>query len=96
MRRFVEDLATSRTLISTAGNQPIGEALYLEKPVLAMPEHCNHEQRINGHFVQSSGAGMSVGMEQVSPIHTRYFMEQCEMFRARINRHQAYRNTALH
>lgn len=31
MHRFVDDLATSRALISTAGNQLIGEALYLEK-----------------------------------------------------------------
>ena len=94
MHRFVEDLATSRALISTAGNQLIGEALYLEKPVLAMPEHRNHEQRINGHFVQCSGAGLSVGMEQISPVHTRHFMEQCEAFRARINRRQVCGNTA--
>ena len=94
MHRFVEDLATSRALISTAGNQLIGEALYLEKPVLAMPEHRNHEQRINGHFVQCSGAGMCVGMEQIAPVHTRHFMEQCEVFRARINRRQVYGNTA--
>lgn len=86
MHRFVEDLATCKALISTAGNQLIGEALYLEKPVLAMPEYCNHEQRINGHFLQDSGAGMTVGMEQMRPLYTRYFMEHCEKFRSRIDR----------
>lgn len=94
MCRFVEDLATSRALISTAGNQLIGEALYLEKPVLAMPEHRNHEQRINGHFLRCSGAGMTVGMEHITPLHTRHFMERCEVFRSRINRRQIYGNAA--
>ena len=93
MHRFVEDLATSRALISTAGNQLIGEALYFEKPVLAMPEYCNHEQRINGHFLQDSGAGMTVGMEQMQPSHTRYFMEHCEEFRSRIDRKNIHGNT---
>ena len=96
MHRFVEDLATSRALISTAGNQLIGEALYLEKPVLAMPEYCNHEQRINGHFLQDSGAGMTVGMEQMQPLYASYFMEHCEEFRSRINRENIHGNiTAL-
>ena len=93
MHRFIEDLATSRALISTAGNQLIGEALYLEKPVLAMPEHGNHEQRINGHFLREAGAGMTVNMEQITPLYTRYFMEQCDAFRARINRGQVHGNT---
>ena len=93
MNRFVDDLATSRALISTAGNQLIGEALYLEKPVLAMPEYCNHEQRINGHFLRDSGAGMTVGMEQMTPLYTRYFMKHCEMFRSRIDRQNIHGNT---
>ncbi len=96
MHRFIEDLATCRALISTAGNQLIGEALYLEKPVLAMPEYGNHEQRINGHFLREAGAGMTVSMEQISPLYTRYFMEHCETFRSRIDREQVYGNsTAL-
>ena len=37
-RRFMEDLATCTAVVSTAGNQLVGEALYLGKPVLVMPE----------------------------------------------------------
>ncbi len=92
MHRFIEDLATSRALISTAGNQLIGEALYLEKPVLAMPEYGNHEQRINGYFLSDAGAGMTVGMDQISPLYTRYFMEQCETYRSRIDRQEVHGN----
>jgi len=55
--RFVEDLARARALISSAGNQVVGEALALQKPVLAYPQPGNWEQQINAHFLQQSGMG---------------------------------------
>lgn len=55
--RFLEDLATCDAMISTAGNQLVGEALYLAKPVLVLPEARNFEQYINAHFLARSGAG---------------------------------------
>lgn len=58
--RFVEDLASCTGLVTTAGNQLIGEAIHLGKPVLAMPEPGNYEQHINAHFIRESGAGMVV------------------------------------
>ena len=35
---FLEDLAGCRAVVSTAGNQLMGEAIYLGKPVLVLPE----------------------------------------------------------
>ncbi|HJL15517.1 MAG TPA: glycosyltransferase family protein [Sandaracinaceae bacterium LLY-WYZ-13_1] len=58
--RFVEDLATGAALVTTAGNQLIGEAVFLNKPILAMPEAGNFEQRINAFFIQRSGAGLAI------------------------------------
>ena len=49
-KRFVQDLATSYAVIGAAGNQSIGEALFLGKPILALPERHHHEQRINAWF----------------------------------------------
>jgi uncharacterized protein (TIGR00661 family) len=54
---FVEDLAGCTALISNAGNQLVGEALYLGKPVLAVPEERNDEQLINAHFLRQTGGG---------------------------------------
>jgi uncharacterized protein (TIGR00661 family) len=54
---FLEDLASCRAVISTAGNQLVGEALYLEKPVLVFPECCA-EQRMNALAVERLGIGM--------------------------------------
>lgn len=90
--RFVEDLATSRALISTAGNQLVGEALYLEKPVLAIPEPGNYEQQINAHFLRQSGAGTSVEMESIAPDQVRQFLDRLDKFRGRIDRDRLYGN----
>jgi uncharacterized protein (TIGR00661 family) len=56
-RRFIEDLASCAALVSTAGNQLVGEALYLRKPLLVMPEAWNFEQSVNAYFLEQTGAG---------------------------------------
>lgn len=56
-QRFMDDLAGCRAVVSTAGNQLVGEAFYLQKPVLALPESGNFEQQINAHFLRASGGG---------------------------------------
>ena len=56
-RRFIDDLATCEAVVSTAGNQLVGEALYLRKPLLVMPEAWNFEQSVNAHFLERTGAG---------------------------------------
>lgn len=56
---FLEDLASCRAVVSTAGNQLVGEAIYLGKPILVMPESCV-EQRMNALAVERLGIGMRV------------------------------------
>lgn len=45
---FLEDLASCRGVISTAGNQLMGEAIFLGKPVLVMPEACVEQRPQRG------------------------------------------------
>lgn len=82
--RFAEDLARSRALISSAGNQVIGEALALRKPVLAYPEPGNWEQEINGHFLAQSGMGRSLSAEQWSRASLRAFEAELPELASRI------------
>jgi uncharacterized protein (TIGR00661 family) len=84
--RFLADLATSRGLISTAGNQLVGEALYLGKPVLAIPEPGNYEQAINAHFLREIGAGTSVEMDRFTPGMVHRFLENAGDFPCSMNR----------
>jgi uncharacterized protein (TIGR00661 family) len=81
---FLDDLAGCEALITTAGNQIVGEALYLEKPVLAVPEPGNFEQRINAHFLKESGAGDWSATETLSPAVVRGFLDRLDLFRAAI------------
>lgn len=55
--QFVSDLAGCRAVVAAAGNQLLGESLYLGKPVLAIPEERHHEQQINAHFIRTLGVG---------------------------------------
>lgn len=56
---FIEDLASCRAVVSTAGNQLVGEAVHLGKPMLVMPEQCV-EQRLNAASLERRGFGMQV------------------------------------
>jgi uncharacterized protein (TIGR00661 family) len=53
---FVEDLARARAVLSTAGNQLVGEALHFGKPMLVVPEP-TVEQQVNAAGLLSIGAG---------------------------------------
>lgn len=53
---FVEDLAGCRAVLSTAGNQLVGETMHLGKPILVLPED-TPEQRMNALAVERLGIG---------------------------------------
>ena len=81
--RFIDDLAGCAAVVSTAGNQLVGEALYLGKPMLVMPEALNFEQAVNAHFLVHSGAGWA----EQGPLTARRlggFLEALPSLRARI------------
>jgi uncharacterized protein (TIGR00661 family) len=82
---FVEDLATSRGLISTAGNQLVGEALYLQKPVFAIPEEGNFEQHINAWFLRDSGCGVTAPVEKFTREAVWRFEARSGQLRKRIH-----------
>ncbi len=84
-RRFLEDLASADALVSTAGNQLVGEALYLGKPALVMPEARNFEQYINAHFLKESAAGDSVELERMDAAALARFLSRLDHYRGHIH-----------
>lgn len=52
---FLKDLASCSRLITTSGNQLIGEARYLGKPCLVIPIPNQHEQEVNALFAKQLG-----------------------------------------
>jgi uncharacterized protein (TIGR00661 family) len=92
--RFVDDLASSRALVCTAGNQLIGEALYLGKPIFAMPERGNFEQAINAHFIAHSGMGLIGDIDHVTRFELYRFLDRAEELRERIDPESLHGNPA--
>jgi uncharacterized protein (TIGR00661 family) len=85
-RRFVEDLATSYALVTTAGNQLLGEALYLQKPVFALPEPNNAEQLLHGHLLARERTGEWLDFTRVDATAVYRFLARVEFYRSRIDR----------
>jgi uncharacterized protein (TIGR00661 family) len=56
--RFVEDLATSRAVISNGGFTTLAEALYLGKAALSVPIARQSEQELNAAYLERLGLGV--------------------------------------
>lgn len=54
---FIDDLASSRAVIAGGGFTLMGEAVYMRKPMLAVPMHRQFEQIMNGKYLEIEGYG---------------------------------------
>jgi len=54
---FVTSLAGCSGVLAPAGHQLLSEALFLKKPVLAIPQQGQYEQRLNARMLKASGWG---------------------------------------
>ena len=78
---FLDDLVNCYALISNAGNQLVGEAMYLQKPVLALPESGNFEQMLNAHYVEESGCGAKGEFDKIDDVQLKDFLDRVEDLR---------------
>ena len=85
---FIQDVASSRAVFCTAGNQLCGEITYFGKPVLGMPMACL-EQRINSRQLVTRGVGMEVKRDEVTANVLHEFLEREPEFAARAARYKA-------
>jgi uncharacterized protein (TIGR00661 family) len=81
---FLADMAACEALVTTAGNQVVGEALHLGKPVLALPEPGNFEQAINAHFLRRSGAGDWADPRRLDARGVETFLNALPLYRDQI------------
>ena len=54
---FVDDLATARGVVASAGFTLMSECVYLHKPMLAVPIARHFEQFLNGQYLEHHGFG---------------------------------------
>ena len=62
---FTEALIGCRGVIAPAGHQLLSEALFLGKPVLAIPQKGQYEQRLNSKMLRLSGRGMGTRIRRL-------------------------------
>ena len=72
---FLRDLAGCRAVISTAGNQLVGEAMMYGKPFLAIPE-ASVEQHMNASAISALGIGEWSEPTQLTSERIRAFLER--------------------
>ncbi len=72
-RGFLEELASCRAVVGSAGNQLVGEALYFGKAMLVMPED-SVEQRVNADAIVRAGFGEVTPREALSGERLRAFL----------------------
>jgi uncharacterized protein (TIGR00661 family) len=70
---FDEAFVTCAGLIAPAGHQILSEALYLKKPVLAIPQIGQYEQRLNARMLKHSGWGIPGSIPTLERDMNRFF-----------------------
>lgn len=85
---FLEDLVSARAVISAAGNQLLGECLFLGKPIFALPETGQDEQVINAHFLEQSGRGIWTAPEDFQRADAQAFLADLDRYRGGDERHE--------
>ena len=82
---FIDDLASSKAVIAGGGFTLMGEAVYLHKPMLALPLGGQFEQVLNARYLEQEGFGkMAANLED--PAEVKAFLDivpRCEEALAR-------------
>jgi uncharacterized protein (TIGR00661 family) len=56
---FIDDLRTARGVIASGGFTLMGEAVYLRRPMLAIPVRKQFEQLLNARYLEAEGYGLA-------------------------------------
>lgn len=85
-QQFIDDLSSCMAVVTNGGNQLVGESLWLEKPVLSMPEDNNFEQLVNAFYLHKSETGMSCAVSKFNSSVLQEFLDCLDDYRANIDR----------
>ena len=70
---FTKALIGCRGVIAPAGHQLLSESLFLGKPVLAIPQAGQYEQRLNARMLRLSGRGMGTSIRTLEKTLPEFF-----------------------
>jgi len=76
---YLRSLENCKGIIAAAGHQMISEALYLKKPIFAIPEIGQYEQRLNAEMLDISGQGMTSDIDGLQK-NLKFFISNVDKF----------------
>ncbi len=82
--QYIVDLRTADAVIINGGFMVLSEALYLQKPIFAVPIKRQFEQIVNGHYLNKLGYGRAV--KEIMVENFTQFLEKKEQYRKNIKR----------
>ncbi len=90
---FIDDLRTARGVIAGGGFTLMGEAVYLHRPMLAVPVRKQFEQVLNARYLEAEGYGLYA--DELSDERLGEFMDRLPEFQRRLASYQQDGNRDL-
>jgi uncharacterized protein (TIGR00661 family) len=90
---FIEDLRTARGVIAGGGFTLMGEAVYLHRPMLAIPVRKQFEQVLNARYLEAEGYGLHA--DELSDERLGEFIDCLPAFQRRLASYQQDGNRDL-
>jgi uncharacterized protein (TIGR00661 family) len=89
---FLEDLASCKYVISTAGHSTISDSLYFGKPGLCFPINGAYEQFLNAHFLAKLGFGHYISGCTIDMPTLAAFEARLDEYGSHIRKHDFFGN----
>jgi uncharacterized protein (TIGR00661 family) len=93
MEGFLGDLAGAKAIIANAGFSLVSEALYLQKPYLAVPVRNQFEQIFNAYYLDKTGYG--AWWKELNKERVESFLYNLPVYTERLAGYPRQGNTAL-
>ncbi|ABA90077.1 protein of unknown function MJ1255 [Syntrophotalea carbinolica DSM 2380] len=90
---FLQDLATCKAVMATAGFTLITESLHLKKPYLALPMAGQFEQAINAVFLEKLNCG--INLQHIDPADIGHFLYRLPDFKKALAEQPEFDNAPL-
>ena len=90
---FIDDLRTAAGVVASAGFTLMGEAVYLRRPMLAVPIAGQFEQVLNARYLEREGYGLAA--DEISEERLGQFIEALPEFERNLGRYRQDGNRNL-
>lgn len=92
-KTFINDLSSSKAVITNGGLSTIGESLYFKKPILCIPIKNHYEQMLNAMHIEKSGYGLYA--KKLKQKNIKNFLDNLKKYRKSLEHYKVEDNSKL-